>query len=99
MLQPKHQLTFWNIHLFFSEGISDVCPGFSSEAELLAHLNLRYDSAVSGSSPGLLEAAQRLLSAVRMFFSTESDEQVRHVCLSPSKRVVQNELTCSVFCR
>lgn len=75
--QPQHQLTFWNVHLCFSEGSCDVCPGFSSEAELLAHLSLRYDAAVSGSSAGLLDAARDLLSAVRIFFSTESDEQVR----------------------
>lgn len=88
VLPPQHQLTFWNIHLCFSEGTCDVCPGFSSEAELLAHLSLRYDSAVSGSSAGLLDAARHLLSAVRTFFSSsESDEQVRRVCLSLSRCV------------
>lgn len=54
-----------------SKGLSDVCAGFSSEAALLAHLSSAYDSALSGSQPGLPAAAQLLLSAVKAFFGTE----------------------------
>lgn len=67
----------------FSEGSSDVCAGFSSEAELLTHLKSTYDSTVSGGQSGLLAAAQHLLSAVKTFFSAEPDVLVRRASLGP----------------
>lgn len=67
----------------FPKAITGVCAGFSSEAELLSHLNSSYDSAVSGSQSGLQAAAQHLLSAVKTFFSAESDVLVSCACLVP----------------
>ncbi|CAG01046.1 unnamed protein product, partial [Tetraodon nigroviridis] len=66
--------------------------GFSSEAALLAHLSSAYDSALSGSQPGLPAAAQLLLSAVKAFFGTEQVRVAAFVqqhLLRSSRRVRQ----------
>uniref|UniRef100_H3CYF8 Uncharacterized protein n=1 Tax=Tetraodon nigroviridis TaxID=99883 RepID=H3CYF8_TETNG len=65
---------------------------FSSEAALLAHLSSAYDSALSGSQPGLPAAAQLLLSAVKAFFGTEQVRVAAFVqqhLLRSSRRVRQ----------
>lgn len=56
----------------FADAGSAACAGFSSEAELLAHLRSSYDSAVSGREPGLPAAAGQLLSAVKAFSAARS---------------------------
>lgn len=71
----------------FPKSITGVCAGFSSEAELLSHLKSTYDLAVAGSQSGLQAAAQHLLSAVKTFFSAESDGLVSGACLGPRRDV------------
>lgn len=51
---------------------------FSSEEELLSYLKSSYDTIVSGREPGLLAAAQQLLSTAKTFFSAEADMLVRY---------------------
>lgn len=61
-------------HVFFGRP-----PGFSSEAELLAHLRSTYEKTLSDSDSSLLAGVQLLLSAVKTFFVAESDLEVKLV--------------------
>lgn len=73
----KQHLSLSNIYLF-SQGNTNVCADFSSEEALLSYLRSSYDTTVSGREPGLLAAAQQLLSTAKTFFSHEADMLVRH---------------------
>lgn len=76
-----------------------VCAGFSSEAELLTHLRSGYDSTLSGSQWGVLAAAQHLLTAVKTFFSAESDALVRRVLAPRPELWFGRNLTRDFSCR
>ena len=68
-----------NTHTLFHKAVLRLCPGFSSEAELLSHLKSSYDKTVWDGDAPPLAAAQQLLAAVKTFFKAEADVPVRLV--------------------
>lgn len=56
-----------------------LCPGFTSEAELLSHLKSSYEKTVAERDSSLVTGVQQLVSAVKTFLVAESDLEVRHM--------------------